>query len=66
MKNNLATKFVSYNPAMCNEWMLQVSKSVYGWCVVMTHTKTKQVRIAYTKTRDDATMFVLHVVEKEE
>ena len=66
MKNKLATKFVSYNPALCDEWLLQVSKSVYGWCAIMTHTKTKQVRIGYMKSRDETSMFVLHTLEKKD
>ena len=66
MKNSLAPNFMSYNPALCQGWLLQVSKSAFGWCVVMTHQITKQVRIGYTKTRDEASLFVLHTLEKKE
>jgi hypothetical protein len=58
--------FVSFKPARCKNWILQVSQSAGGMCVLMYHVVTKDTRVMFAQTREEASMFVSMVIEKEE
>ena len=64
MNNNLQESFTSFNPAIVNNWVLQVSKSKQGICVVMFHRFSHKIHINYVKTRDEATQFVACILNK--
>jgi hypothetical protein len=58
--------FVSFKPAKCRNWILQVSQSKTGMCIIMHHLYTRDTRVAFAKTKEEASMFVSMVIEKEE
>jgi hypothetical protein len=62
MKHNLQENFTSFNPAVVQNWILQVSQSNQGICIVMFHRFTHKVQINYVRTRDEATQFVTCVL----
>jgi hypothetical protein len=64
MKHNLQENFTSFNPAVIQNWILQVSQSKQGICIVMFHRFSHKVQINYVKTRDEATQFVTCVLNK--
>ena len=68
MKHKQQENFTSFNPAIVNNWVLQVSQSAQGLCIVMFHRFTHKVQINYVRTRDEATHFVACVLnnKKEE
>jgi hypothetical protein len=58
--------FVSFKPAKCRNWILQVSESDVGMCVIMHHPITRDTRVAFVGTKQEAAMFISMVIEKEE
>ncbi len=62
MNDKQQRTFISFKPAVVNNWILQVSQSELGMCVVMFHRFSHKVQINYVKTRDEATHFVTCVL----
>lgn len=64
MNNNKQDTLLSFKPALVDNWILQVSQSELGLCIVMFHRFTHKVQISYVKTRDEAAEFVTCVLNK--